>query len=117
MTNIDYWENPDFDLPDFDFVDLDRIGSPVHVKILNWKKIHSLTFSDSRGNPFTSDYIETDKGLLRIDSKRLKKQMKEFVGKKGTLVIQRWIEGKDNRSAVFKVTYEPVEVSNKKPKK
>ena len=116
MTS-NYWENPEFDLPDFDFVDLDKIGTPVHVKILNWNKIHTLTFQDSQGNPFTSDYIETDKGLLRIDSKRLKKGMKEFLGKKGLITIQRWIEGRDNRSAVYKVSYDYAEVSSKKPKK
>ncbi|GAG63938.1 unnamed protein product [marine sediment metagenome] len=116
MTS-NYWDNPEFDLPDFDFVDLDKVGTPIYVKILDWNKIHSLTFSDTNGNPFTSDYLETDKGLLRIDSKRLKKGLKEFVGKKGLITIQRWIEGKDNRSAVYKVSLEPLIVSKKKPKK
>ncbi|GAI94668.1 unnamed protein product, partial [marine sediment metagenome] len=37
-----------------------------------------------------------------------------FYKKKGRLVIQRWRDGKDNRSTIYKVQLEPSEIKSKK---
>ncbi|GAG61620.1 unnamed protein product, partial [marine sediment metagenome] len=79
-------------------------------------KIETMTFKNDNGVDFTNDYILTDRGYLRISSMRLKKQLKPFYKKKGQLAIQRWRDGKDNRSTIYKVEFEPYRIESKKPK-
>jgi len=73
--------------------------------VKDWSDVKLMTFVNANGQEFTSNFLNTNKGLLRVDSSRLQKQLKPFADKdeKRELTIQRWIEGKDNRSAVYKV--------------
>lgn len=101
---MNLWENEKLDQPEFDFLDLDFEGTPVIFKVNSWD-VEEYTFNNENGIPFTSKFIWTDKGLLRVDSIRLQKQLKPFAiaNEKKELVIQRWREGKDNRSTVYQV--------------
>lgn len=114
---MSFWENVDEKQEEFELLDLDFNGTPRTVKISDWENIKEMTFKNADGEPFTRKYILTSRGWLSIDSRRLQKELKKFVGRKGNLVIQRWCEGKDFRSTIYKVELEPKQTSIKKPTK
>lgn len=101
---------------EFEFLPLDNIGTPTFFTVKNWDDINEYTFTNEEGNKFTRNYLTTSEGLLAISSKRLRIQLKKFALKKEkrTLTIQRWCEGKDTRSTVFKVELQKVVTSTKK---
>jgi len=116
VIKISYWKNKKFSEPEIEFVNVSLDGTPTLLKIPDWENIKSMTYTNEDGIEFTGEYIKTSRGWLRIDSIRLKRALKPFVGKKGTLTIQKWCEGKDMRSTICKVKLEPVQTSLKKPK-
>ncbi|GAG74218.1 unnamed protein product [marine sediment metagenome] len=116
---MSYWENEEFDKPDVQIISKELLnfdGVPLYctIKPSDWDKIETMTFLNDSGIEFTNEYILTDRGYLRISSMRLRKQLKPFYKKKGRLVIQRWRDGKDNRSTIYKVQLEPAEIKSKK---
>lgn len=117
VNKISFWNDKKLDQPEITIIDyLEFDGTPIYVKIPDWEKIETFTFTNKKGKEFTSEYILTNKGWLNCDSVRLRRQLKQFLGSKDTLVIQRWCDGDDTRSTIYKVELEPKETSKSKPK-
>ncbi len=118
---VDIWDNEELDREEYEFLPLDNIGSPTFFKVKDWYSIERLTFYNSRGQSFTRNYLNTSKGLLPLSSIRLKRALKPFAIKKEAreLTIQRWCEGSDTRSTIYKVELHKgvVEVKKKSPPK
>jgi hypothetical protein len=78
-------------------------GTPEYFFIEDWENVQEKTFTLKDGKERTSEYIKTDRGWLRIDSIRLKRQLAKVAGNKKKLVLQRWVEGNDSRNTFYKV--------------
>ena len=118
MEIYDVWNDEELDRDEYEFLPLDNIGTPTFFCVTNWKKHEELSFRNQQGNLFTRRYLHTSKGLLPLSSVRLRRQLKIFAdnNEKGELTIQRWCEGTDTRSTVFKVElHQGVVVKKKKP--
>jgi len=116
MKNDSLWHDKVLEREEYSFLPLDNIGSPTFFKVKNWDNYEELTFFNEQGNAFTRNYLHTSEGLLAISAVRLRRELKPFANKnfKGRLVIQRWCEGSDTRSTVFKVEKEkPITVATK----
>jgi len=59
---------------------------PIVLKVLDWNP-KEWKYENRNWEP--SLYLETDKGNLRITSKRLQRALKPFVGFQGDLLIRR----------------------------
>ncbi|GAG63365.1 unnamed protein product [marine sediment metagenome] len=119
MTNIkSFWNNEELERDEFQFLPLDNIGTPTFFKVKDWENIKELTFLNKQGQEFSRFYLHTSEGLLPVSSKRLMRQLKPFADKKEKreLTIQRWCEGSDTRSTIFKVELHKVLTSTKLPK-
>ena len=90
------WEDPKLLQPDFETWTPLTDGTPEYFKILNWKDKVMKQFGDR-----TSQFIETDLGFLRTDSIRLRKQLSQFVGFKGLIVMQRWVDKENTRNTKY----------------
>lgn len=114
MIKISYWDNPILDEEEFTIWTPMKDGSPEYFKVLDWDNIKEKSFGNRR-----SEYIETDAGFLRIDSVRLKRELKPFVGFKGLLVMQRWVNEDNTRDTHYKIqkNSEAGEISKKKQTK
>ena len=118
MTNDNIWNDEELEREEYSFLELDNLGTPSFFRVKDWNNIEELTFRNARGQPFTRLYLHTTKGLLPISSIRLRRELKPFADsdEKRELTIQRWCEGSDTRSTVFKVKLnEGVVVKEKKP--
>ncbi|GAG98746.1 unnamed protein product [marine sediment metagenome] len=116
--NIDLWNDEELDREEYEFLPLDNIGTPTFFCVPDWNKYEELSFRNNSGNLFTRTYLHTSKGLLPLSSVRLKRLLKPFAtsNEKRELTIQRWCEGSDTRSTVFKVELNiGVVVKKKKP--
>ncbi|MBA7681811.1 hypothetical protein ES703_90151 [subsurface metagenome] len=116
MKNDSLWHDKVLEREEYSFLPLDNIGTPTFFKVKNWENYEELTFFNEQGNAFTRNYLHTSEGLLALSSKRLLRQLKPFAMKhfKGQLTIQRWCEGSDTRSTVFKIEKsKPVTVATK----
>ena len=113
---MNFWENPRIDEPVFSFLETDEEGTPVFFKVKDWLDVKEYTFKNEKGQEFTSMYLQTSEGLLRVDSKRLLKELQPFAiaNEKRKLTIQRWCEGQDKRSTVYKVSLHSGTTSTKK---
>ena len=119
MTNHNLWNDEELEREEYEFLPLDNIGTPCFFRVKDWNKIEELEFYNAQGNPFKRNYLHTSKGLLPLSSVRLRRQLKPFAdsGEKRELTIQRWCEGSDTRSTIFKVELHLGVVSTKsKPK-
>lgn len=106
MTEIyDVWNDEELDRDEYEFLPLDNIGTPTFFRVKDWNKHEELSFRNQQGNLFSRRYLHTTKGLLPLSSVRLKRQLKKFAdsNEKRELCIQRWCEGSDTRSTIFKV--------------
>jgi len=121
MKQNDFWDNEALERDEYEFLPLDNIGTPTFFKVKDWYKIDELTFFNAQGNSFIRKYLHTDKGLLPLSSIRLQRALKPFADsfESGKLSIQRWCEGSDTRSTIYKVELVEIktETSTKKPKK
>jgi len=118
MKNDSLWADKVLEREEYSFLPLDNIGSPTFFKVKDWDDYEELTFFNEQGNSFTRNYLHTSEGLLAISAVRLRRELKPFAIKKfkGQLTIQRWCEGSDTRSTVFKVEKsKPVTVATKLP--
>jgi hypothetical protein len=116
MKNDSLWHGKELEREEYSFLPLDNIGSPTFFKVKNWNNYEELTFFNEDGTSFTRNYLHTSEGLLAISSIRLRRELKPFVDKnfKGQLTVQRWCQGSDTRSTVFKVEKsKPVTVATK----
>jgi len=93
-----YWDNPEFLEEEFEIWTPSQDGTPHYIKVLNWEDIRIKKFGNRQ-----SEYLETDAGFLRIDSKRLKRELAKVSGFKGVLVLQRWVDGENTRNTYYKV--------------
>ncbi|GAG74287.1 unnamed protein product [marine sediment metagenome] len=119
MSMHDVWNNEELERDEYEFVPMDKIGTPTYFRVKDWYDIKDLSFRNSDGNLFSRDYLVTTKGLLPLSSIRLRRQLKPFadVGEKKELTIQKWCEGSDDRSTIYKVSLETGVISTKsKPK-
>lgn len=117
MINNDLWTDEELDRDEYEFLPLDNVGTPTFFRVKDWNAYEELSFRNSEGNLFTRHYLKTTKGLLPLSSIRLRRQLKPFanVKEKRELTIQRWCEGSDTRSTIFKVElHEGVTVVKKK---
>ena len=118
MEIYDIWNDEELDREEYTFLPLDNIGTPTFFRVKDWKNYEELSFRNAQGNLFTRNYLHTTKGLLPISSVRLRRLLKPFAdsNEKKELTIQRWCEGSDTRSTVFKVELNVgVVVKKKKP--
>ncbi|GAG59342.1 unnamed protein product [marine sediment metagenome] len=118
MTNNNLWNDEELDREEYEFLPLDNIGTPTFFRVGNWNSYEELSFRNQQGNLFTRTYLHTTAGLLPLSSVRLRRELKKFAdaNEKGELTIQRWCEGSDTRSTVFKVElHKGVVVKKKKP--
>ena len=118
MKNNSLWNDEELDREEYEFLPLDNVGTPAFFRVPDWNKYEELSFRNQQGNLFTRTYLHTSNGLLPLSSVRLKRQLKKFAdnNEKGELTIQRWCEGSDTRSTVFKVElHKGVVVKKKKP--
>lgn len=118
MNEISIWDDEELDREEYEFLALDDIGTPTFFRVKNWEHVEELSFRNKEGNLFTRNYLFTTKGLLPLSAIRLRRQLKPFRDSKESreLVIQRWCEGSDSRSTVFKVElHEGVVTKTKKP--
>jgi len=114
---MSYWDNLKIHSEEISFLELDNVGTPVLFKVPDWEKVEHMTFNNSQGKEFSGDYLFTNKGWLRIDSKRLKRQLLAVKKSKKELSIQRWCEGSDARATIYKVEIVQPLTSVKKPTK
>jgi hypothetical protein len=107
---MSYWDEYT-DYEEFEIWTPSQDGTPHYIKILDWEDIKVKQFGKRE-----SEYIETDAGWLRIDSKRLKAQLAQHKGFKGVLVLQRWVEEGNTRNTYYKVQKksDAKEISNKR---
>jgi len=105
MKNDSLWADEELDREEYEFLPLDNIGTPTFFCVPKWDKYEELSFRNNSGNLFTRTYLHTNKGLLPLSSVRLKRELKPFAdsNEKGELTIQRWCEGSDTRSTIYKV--------------
>lgn len=105
MINNNLWNDEELDREEYEFLPLDNIGTPAFFRVEDWNKYEELSFRNQQGNLFTRTYLHTSNGLLPLSSIRLRRQLKKFAdnNEKRELSIQRWCEGSDTRSTVFKV--------------
>ena len=105
MTNNVLWNDEELEREEYEFLYLDDIGSPTFFRVKDWNRIEELSFRNSKGSLFTRNYLFTSKGLLPLSSIRLRRELKPFAdsGENRELSIQRWCEGSDSRSTVYKV--------------
>ena len=119
MSMHDVWNDEELERDEYEFVPMDNIGTPTFFRVKDWCDIQDLSFRNSSGNLFSRDYLVTTKGLLPLSSIRLRRQLKPFAdsGEKRELTIQRWCEGSDTRSTIYKVElHEGVTSVKSKPK-
>jgi len=118
-NNTDLWNDEELDREEYQFLPLDNIGTPTFFRVKDWQKYEELSFRNQSGNLFTRNYLHTSKGLLPLSAVRLRRELKKFAdnNEKRELCIQRWCEGSDTRSTVFKVELHTgvVEVKKKVP--
>ncbi|GAG61609.1 unnamed protein product, partial [marine sediment metagenome] len=105
MINDNLWNDEELDREEYEFLPLDNIGTPSFFRVNDWQKYEELSFRNQSGNLFTRTYLKTSNGLLPLSSIRLRRQLKVFAdnNEKRELSIQRWCEGSDTRSTVYKV--------------
>jgi len=105
MKNDGLWNDKVLEREEYSFLPLDFEGTPTFFRVQDWDNYEELTFFNEQGNSFTRFYLHTSEGLLAISAVRLRRELKPFAKKnfKGQLTIQRWCEGTDTRSTVFKV--------------
>ncbi|GAI81343.1 unnamed protein product, partial [marine sediment metagenome] len=68
MTNNNLWNDEELDREEFEFLPLDNIGTPTFFRVADWNKYEELSFTNQQGNPFTRNYLHTNKGLLPLSS-------------------------------------------------
>ncbi|GAG73415.1 unnamed protein product [marine sediment metagenome] len=118
MISNELWTDEELDREEYEFLPLDDIGTPCFFRVKDWNHIEELSFRNREGNLFTRNYLLTTKGFLPLSSVRLRRQLKSFatINEKRELTIQRWCEGEDTRSTVYKVELNlGVVVKKKKP--
>lgn len=118
MINDKLWNDEELDREEYEFLPLDNIGTPSFFRVQDWGKYEELSFRNSSGNLFTRTYLHTTKGLLPLSSVRLRRELKPFAdsNEKRELTIQRWCEGSDTRSTIYKVELiQTVTTVKKKP--
>jgi len=118
-NNNEFWNDEELDREEYEFVPLDNFGTPCFFRVKDWGHVEELTFRNAKGIPFTRNYLFTSKGLLPLSSIRLRRELKPYatINEKRELTIQRWCEGEDDRSTVYKVELNVgVAVAQKKPK-
>ena len=105
MKQNDLWTDEELDREEYEFLPLDNIGTPCFFRVKDWNHIEELSFRNAEGNLFTRKYLFTTKGLLPLSAIRLRRLLKPFAdaNENRELAIQRWCEGADTRSTVFKV--------------
>lgn len=106
MTNNgNIWNDEELDRDEYEFLQMDDIGTPTFFRVSDWNKIKELSFRNREGNMFTRNYLSTSKGLLPLSSVRLRRQLKPFAdtSEERELSIQKWCEGSDTRSTIYKV--------------
>jgi len=118
MKNDSLWNDEELDREEYEFLSLDDVGTPNFFRVVDWANYEELSFRNKDGNLFARKYLHTNKGLLPLSSVRLKRELKPFadVNEKRELTIQRWCEGSDTRSTVYKVELNVgITVVKKKP--
>ena len=111
---MSYWENPEYDEEEFSIWTPKTDGEPEYFKVLDWENIKTKSFGKR-----TSEYLETDLGFLRIDSLRLKRELKALLNFKGIIVMQRWVNQENTRDTIYKLqkNSDAKEISKKKQTK
>ncbi|GAH17572.1 unnamed protein product [marine sediment metagenome] len=121
QQRLSWLNDEELNEPEFDIFTPSNSGRPIEFKVLNWERI-SKTFKlknkdgEYTGKERISTFIETDKGFLRIDSIRLRKELALFPLFKGKLILQRWVDDSNTMNTYYKIqkSSSTIEISTKR---
>jgi len=99
MSKFD-WKNPIYQEEEFVIWSPSTEGEPSHIKILDWDNVRTKDFGNGRK---PSTFIETDKGWLRMDSIRLRRELVKHVGYFEVLILKRWCDMENTRATTYEI--------------